>query len=630
MRGGKRMVRKKWKYFLISAALLTIIFVSIERYDNYIGQKVYQESTQGLFATYEQLDKTFLMFVQRNWNALEDWCNYLNYCAEEQDKKEQNAEDGLGNFVNDRKNWQYSDFYVFNEDCEFWTIDGRRGTAEHVKDAFKELYEKKGPIVSSYVASDGETKIVFAVPSDPIELNNVTYTAFAVSYDNSVVEKIIGGGVYNNKSDCYIVDSDGTVLMSLEPETQITDDFDNIFDFIQDKTQSYNKDYLERMKKTVPTKGKGSVSFKYQKSEYYLVYQPVGIDDWSIVGIVEKSVVDSGMRMVQGTTIVLLCMMATCIMIGVVILMKQRADAQLQKEADERIKAEKKKEISDQLFWGISQIVDCFAICDLKNNRYEYEDKRGEYLYPKKGAYDQLIKEISDQYTILTDGENAKFTNMLSDEHVRQLIKEHKDSYCLEYCARDKSRFFIMSVIPVEWEGDTLTKIMIVSQDMGQQHELENLANTDALTGLFNKRYFEKMMEIRDEKKKPYALFYMDLDLFKPVNDTYGHEMGDKVLKEVAKRLLKCIRSNDYAFRIGGDEFMLILNGNLDAQICEKRIERIKNLIGEPYEFDGHTIKIGISCGSAVYPDDADCAADIQKLADKRMYEDKKINHAQR
>lgn len=624
------MIRKKWKHFLISAALLTIIFVSIERYNNYIGQKVYQESTQGLFATYEQLDKTFLMFVQRNWNALEDWCNYLNYCVEEQDKKERNAEDGLGNFVNDRKNWQYSDFYVFNEDCEFWTIDGRRGTAEHVNTAFKELYEKKGPIVSSYVASDGETKIVFAVPSDPIELNNVTYTAFAVSYDNSVVEKMIGGGVYNNKSDCYIVDSDGTVLMSLEPETQITDDFDNIFDFIQEKTQSYNKGYLERMKKTVPTKGKGSISFKYQKSEYYLVYQPVGIDDWSIVGIVEKNVVDAGMRMVQGTTIVLLCMMAICIMIGVVILMKQRANAQLQKEADERIKAEKKKEISEQLFLGISQIVDCFAICDLENNRYEYEDKRGEYLYPKKGAYDQFIKELSDQYTILTDGENAKFTNMLSVWNVRQLIKGQKDSYCLEYCARDKSRFFIMNVIPVEWEGDTLTKIMLVTQDMGQQHELENLANTDALTGLFNKRYFEKMMEIRDEKKKPYALFYMDLDLFKPVNDTYGHEMGDKVLKEVAKRLLKCIRSNDYAFRIGGDEFMLILNGNLDAQLCEKRIERIKKLIGEPYEFDGHTIKIGISCGSAVYPDDADCAADIQKIADKRMYEDKKINHAQR
>ena len=95
-------MRKKWKYFLISAALLTIIFVSIERYDNYIGQKFYQESTQGLLATYEQLDKTFMMFAQRNWNALEDWGNYLNYCVEEQDKKEQNAEDGY--------------YYYFGED----------------------------------------------------------------------------------------------------------------------------------------------------------------------------------------------------------------------------------------------------------------------------------------------------------------------------------------------------------------------------------------------------------------------------------------------------------------------------------------------------------------------------------
>ena len=98
------------------------------------------------------------------------------------------------------------------------------------------------------------------------------------------------------------------------------------------------------------------------------------------------------MRMVQGTTIVLLCMMEICIMIGVVILMKQRAKAQLQKEADERIKAEKKKKFSDQLFWGISQIVDCFAICDLKNNRYEYEDKRGKYLYPKKDPMTNLLR----------------------------------------------------------------------------------------------------------------------------------------------------------------------------------------------------------------------------------------------
>lgn len=75
----------------------------------------------------------------------------------------------------------------------------------------------------------------------------------------------------------------------------------------------------------------------------------------------------------------------------------------------------------------------------------------------------------------MTDGENAKFTNMLSAEHVRQLIKGQKDSYCLEYCARDKSRFFIMSVIPVEWEGDMLTKSCLLHRIWDSSMSLKTL-----------------------------------------------------------------------------------------------------------------------------------------------------------
>ena len=110
------------------------------------------------------------------------------------------------------------------------------------------------------------------------------------------------------------------------------------------------------------------------------------------------------------------------------------------------------------------------------------------------------------------------------------------------------------------------------------------------------------------------------------------------------------VRSNSIHIRMNDTEYELLqeranavnmsiaefIRNALDNQQVTIKYElvadvpEIKKLIGEPYEFDGYTIKIGISCGSAVYPDDADCAADIQKLADKRMYEDKKINHAQR
>ena len=618
-------MRIKRKSLFMTAVLVFIMVVSIGHYSMYIGQQFYNESTENLLSTYEQVDKTFLMFAQRNWNVLADWGLYLKELSE-RDEPERRWRD----FVKERENWQYSDFYVFNEECQYWTVDGRQGKADHVKKAFEELYEDDAPIVSSYTSSSGIRKVLFAIPIDPITLDNVTYTALAVTYDNTVMQNMIGGQAYGGESDCYIIYSNGDVLLSVEPKTEITQTIGNLFTVIEERSDSYDKKKLEQMRLNVKNQKEGSVSYRYEGTDYYLVYLPVGIKDWSIVGIVEQASVNAGMRKVQFLTIGLLSVITVCIAVGITIFIVRDAKIRLRREKKEKAELAKRKELSDQLFDGMAKIVDRFAVCDLKNNRYEYHERRGKLLYPQEGEYEDLIKQISDQYAVLTDGENAKITNMLSVENVKALISKKEDNFKFEYCARDKSVFQIMTVIPVEWEGNELSKIMLVSQDMGQQHELENLANTDGLTGLFNKRYFETMLKILDEKNTRYALFYMDLDRFKPVNDTYGHEMGDKILKEVAHRLLGCIRSHDYAFRMGGDEFTLIINGNMDKSLCEKRIERIKNTVGAPYFIDGEKISIGISCGSAVYPDEANTSQEILSLADKRMYQDKEINHAQR
>ena len=83
-----------------------------------------------------------------------------------------------------------------------------------------------------------------------------------------------------------------------------------------------------------------------------------------------------------------------------------------------------------------------------------------------------------------------------------------------------------MSVIPVEWKGSILSKVMLIAQDIGQKHELEKLANTDALIGLYNERYLSERLKRNGKLRKKFAMFYLDLDRFKPVNDTYGHDMG--------------------------------------------------------------------------------------------------------
>ena len=149
-----------------------------------------------------------------------------------------------------------------------------------------ELYDTDEPVVSSYIASNGLRKVMFAVPTDePITLNGVTYTALAVSYDNSVLENLLGGMAYEGQSDCYIVRSNGDVMLSTEPKTEITERLDNLFDYLQEHAVP-DQPYFDNMLQSLPQGGKGSVLYKLDGVRYYMVYQPVGIKDWAIIGIV--------------------------------------------------------------------------------------------------------------------------------------------------------------------------------------------------------------------------------------------------------------------------------------------------------------------------------------------------------
>lgn len=148
--------------------------------------------------------------------------------------------------------------------------------------------------------------------------------------------------------------------------------------------------------------------------------------------------------------------------------------------------------------------------------------------------------------------------------------------------------------------------------------------DTDGLTGLYNERYLSTKLKQNGKFHKKFAMFYLDLDRFKPVNDTYGHDMGDKLLKAVSQRLRKCIRNTDYAFRIGGDEFSLIIEeGNINDEFCEMMVRRIKNAIDAPFVIEGHILYVDTSCGYAIYPEHSPEIGNIRIMADHRMYRDK-------
>ena len=277
----------------------------------------------------------------------------------------------------------------------------------------------------------------------------------------------------------------------------------------------------------------------------------------------------------------------------------------------------------DQLLQGVTRMVESFVVCNLKEDRYEFYSMNAPVDAPPEGNYHRFLTYIDSLYVALLGGENVTMGNLLSPEHLRDVLRKESDIYKFEYCSLDKRRFKVISVIPVAWEDGELSRVLLIAQDVGQKYELENLANTDSLTNLFNERYLVKTLQRLEERRQKFTLFYLDLDLFKPVNDTYGHSVGDSLLRAVAGRLQNCIRSADLAFRFGGDEFALIVIGDTNINLCQSLVTRIQEAINKPFDISGRQICVDVSCGYAIFPDEGESTESIRILADKRMYLDK-------
>jgi diguanylate cyclase (GGDEF)-like protein len=116
------------------------------------------------------------------------------------------------------------------------------------------------------------------------------------------------------------------------------------------------------------------------------------------------------------------------------------------------------------------------------------------------------------------------------------------------------------------------------------------------------------------------ALLFIDLDGFKGVNDQYGHAVGDLVLVEIAKRLQQCVREQDTAARVGGDEFMVILVNLPDPGAAAQVARNIIETLSYPFNLQGAQIELSASVGIAVYPDPIDDMGAMRRLADQAMY----------
>ena len=220
--------------------------------------------------------------------------------------------------------------------------------------------------------------------------------------------------------------------------------------------------------------------------------------------------------------------------------------------------------------------------------------RRSSLLDRYGGQLGELVERDPDQAALLAAKQNAE----VSAEQTRQAMRETENA---NQALREE-----------------------IDQRLQALADLEYLANHDGLTDLPNRNLFnERLSQVLDRAKRSgesVALMFMDLDHFKDVNDTLGHQVGDELLREVGRRLVSCVRAEDTVARLGGDEFALVqvgLNYPVDANV---QAQRILSKLSEPIHVGSHKLFTSGSIGITVYPGDSDTAEQLQKNADLAMY----------
>ncbi len=256
-------------------------------------------------------------------------------------------------------------------------------------------------------------------------------------------------------------------------------------------------------------------------------------------------------------------------------------------------------------------------------------DLEGRFVYANKATADLFALEPASIIgkTAFDLGYPFASDFQLDLEKVSTEQTTHRARFAHTFASGHGEKFEYLLAPVLDEQGNTEATVCI-SRDITQQALAEEQilynAHHDLLTGLPNRRLFMDRLEqeVRHigRGSLPLAVLFMDLDGFKKVNDTLGHEAGDRLLCRVAERLSECVRNDDTVARMGGDEFAVILAGAKQRAGVERAAQTIIDALAEPFHISQQPVNISVSIGITFFPQDASSPVELLQAADKAMY----------
>lgn len=268
-------------------------------------------------------------------------------------------------------------------------------------------------------------------------------------------------------------------------------------------------------------------------------------------------------------------------------------------------------------FWGFSiiilntpEIFDMAELDQLEGQGYSYSIWKNN---PQTNEV-QVINSNTESFNY--DKSISKDIIMTNEIWTFSIIPESEHWIPLDRVILESFFFLMMTILII-----AIVSANLVLSD--QKKELIVLADTDYLTHLYNARKMDELLAKLKEDNKPFGFGYFDLNEFKIVNDKYGHDIGDYLLKEVSFRLQKSVTRTDMLFRIGGDEFAIIVPTKNTEKFYYDLEAKIQKEVTQPYKIQDIILYPKISCGFSRYPEDSTNLNDVIKFADEKMYMEK-------
>ena len=370
---------------VLAALLLSVgIWTSFVVFTDFMEHTIYEESTAHLTEIYHQANQTLYNKVSLNWGVMRMWTPYLE-CA-------QSDADVRSFLAQAKEEYQFTDFFFVSRDGSYITLDGEQGYLDLGR-MLSQLVLEQQPIVANSVVPDKPEIMVFAVPTEKGSYQGFAYEAIAVTYNNKDLVDSLKISAFEGHGSTFAVLPDGRVV--LDSSSEDMRGVHNILAMLKNSA-GFTAEQITALQKAFAAGKSGSLEFSIHGVSYYMVYGSAAFQNWTILGIAPKSVVNANMNRLQYTTMAVMSGTTGMLAVAALLLVVQNNRQKLRKK-DQQLLAR------EELFSNLSRNVDdVFLMIDTETRKVEYVSPNVQRIL---GLSPEAVQE--DLYVLYPAGDDS-------------------------------------------------------------------------------------------------------------------------------------------------------------------------------------------------------------------------------